>query len=152
MSLTLEISGDALTLQIGDNEPLELELSAAALTLELGAIVAFSDNLGSRVVLSEDTTLEIANGSGNTYVNDDVELVVELPTSSEIGARLYRARFVLAYAKTMTIAAQGSDAIRWSGIDGASLESADRDAVLDVEYIGDGVFTVTGAQREWGYP
>ena len=155
MSLTLTIESSALTLQLGDNAPLELEIESAALTLELGAIVAFSpiDTGPSRVVLLEDTTLS-ADGNGNTYVNDDAEIVATLPESADIGAAKYAVRFVLAFAQVFRLQAQGSDVIRWSGVESAAagyLETSDRDAVVDVEYIGDGVFTVTSAQREWSF-
>jgi hypothetical protein len=144
VTTSLTIESTALTLQIGDSDPL---------SLTLGAVVAFVDGAGSRVVLTTDTELDAA-ASGNTYVNSDAEIVVDLPASEDIGSALYRARFVLAYAQALRVRAQGDDVIRWSGVASAEagyLETSDRDAVVDVEYIGGGVFTVTGAQREWSF-
>lgn len=106
-------------------------------------------SVGDRIVLSDDTDLELGAA---TYVNADTEIVATLPTSAEIGSTNYKATFILAHGQNFRVQAQGSDVIRWFGMSsppGGWMENDEIDAVLEIAYIGAGVFTVTNAVRNW---
>jgi hypothetical protein len=151
---TLTIDSPALVLRLGDDPALVLSLDTPELVLNIDATISVKGDkgdpgIGDRVVLTADTTLPIA--SGRTYVNSNTPIVATLPTSAQIGSTNFRVLFTLAYAQNLRVAAQGSDVVRWYGVEGAWLEIAERDAVLEVTYIGGGVFLVTNAEREWSF-
>jgi len=100
--------------------------------------------------------------SGNTYTNDAASEPVEitLPASADIDAQTsgsdekqWRARFVCFQPNTFRIKCAGLDEFLYNGIGGVSLESATPGDWLDVEYVGVGVFLVTGSGGDgWSFP
>jgi hypothetical protein len=105
-----------------------------------------------RVELTADTTLDTV--SGTVYTNAATPVVATLPPSASIGSAVYKARFRLTAAALLRVQAQGSDVIRYYGqqsIAAGYLEISERDAVLDVEYVGANVFLVTNALMQWSF-
>lgn len=144
---------DPLTLTM-NAAPLVLSIGDESLTLSLGASIGGTARRGRLVELDASATLPVT-GAGNTYVNTGGALTASLPASGTIvGDAIYSATFVTTVAAMLRIQAQGSDVIRYYGTESAAggyLEIADRDAVLEVRYVGAGVFVVTSALREWSF-
>lgn len=120
------------------------------------AVSDVSSALEPRIIaLIDDITLT-AGDRGTTYVASDA-VIVTLPPSVDLDAiaPLKWSTHVRVVADVATrVQSQGADVIRYYGQATAAagyLEIADRDAVLDVEYIGGGIFLVVSALREWSF-
>jgi hypothetical protein len=108
---------------------------------------------GLRVALTSNTTLT-SSDNGNTYTNTGAAgtVIATLPASSTLGSGTFRLFFRLTVAQMLQVKAQGSDVIRYYGSATPAagyLEINERDATLDVEYVGGGVFLVTAALCNW---
>jgi hypothetical protein len=157
---TLSIEAEALTLTLGDEEPLVLTLTGAPLVLSLDATISLqgppgSSGIGELVALTEDT--EIGTETGTAYTNEGAAgvVVATLPETSElVDGERFLASFYVVEAQTLRVQAQGTDVIRYSGVATAAagyLEIADVDAVLTLERVAAGVYLVTQAIREWSF-
>jgi hypothetical protein len=108
---------------------------------------------GLRVALTSDTTLT-SSDNGNTYTNTGAAgtVIATLPASSTLGSGTFKLNFRLTVAQLLRVKAQGSDVLRYYGSASPAagyLEIDERDAALDVEYVGGGVFLVTAALCNW---
>lgn len=138
--------------------PLVLELGDDEMTLQLGA--AINPVVTSKLVNVEDAALALTiTDAGTTYTAAGACTITlpasgTLPEPNAAGRNKWAAFFRTTVAELMRVQTQGADVIRYSGVESSAaglLEIAERDAVLDVEYVGGGVFLVTGAILEWSF-
>lgn len=114
---------------------------------------ANASGVGSRIEMAAGVTLTDVS-RGNTYVATAAsQVTATLPASGTIGAGVRWINRFVANEDGLRVLAQGADAILYYGTSGQSLTSVNPGDVVDIEYIGSGVFNVVGVVGQgWVFP